>query len=779
MFCAADFKSRCDPIITNLEPDGIVRANVLVSVAIKSNSKYPLLFLPDFVEDWINGTYSRKMMDKYHIHTYTDFNALTSLTLRFGKQRAKGRNEDSREKNLAVQSWRRRYDLLVSQFRLFRPQLVDMHNCSVLRTLVAHAVLRQQYISYNNIEKSVLESYNALKESIHVPQDATFDGYIENELARKIDLVVSRMAQESLLTNIEGDVSIPAKYAHMRAWIQDILEGNKGSMQYQSLVTKILNKFPLLRMLPSRNEIDSILDSLEHDGSIICKRAFWKFAPYSNHIFSSRSYKARIEEMKAQAVLLGHTKFFGRRITPDHFLSELQALEPGDLGDQDDQVTRIAGLVLSDAVLLQSPAEYVPGFDFVMDFTNYRHEHEDMMRRLNCEVRAKLFHCKVMIKDEITVREIDELRRVVPDGEQGIVFTCSPVHPDVRQQTLDDRTIQIIDEDGIRTWCSNTSTIPCRLNSVARVMYGDSRGKAVVVRSVNYESGMAIVEAAPDCNEMMLPIGCLEEIGPYTSILTDMESRDSARRQNEVGHTEDDFAVASEEYFEFLCDLASLAQSTFEDGFVLHAHAVHETRRDLMKSVRPELFGGLHPDVDISTKSQHNRYVEFKNGTYSTVNIQPTAKNDPFACECSHRLNETYRFTLCSHLVAAIIRLGFEEHNDSEFAKYQIRAFREGLRAFRVKNVTRVVLALRYVIEDDSRHLLKKYIWSHMSSEDNNRWENQDTTNSVGSDDAEKHIRDLLEDNSEMLGLLETLKTDMVRLNENELRRVVNTLYDH
>ena len=53
-----------------------------------------------------------------------------------------------------------------------------------------------------------------------------------------------------------------------------------------------------------------------------------------------------------------------------------------------------------------------------------------------------------------------------------------------------------------------------RLNSVARVMYGDDRGKAVMVRSVNYESGMAVVAVVPDSKEMMLPIGCLEEIGP-------------------------------------------------------------------------------------------------------------------------------------------------------------------------------------------------------------------------------------------------------------------------
>ena len=778
MFCATEFKSRCDPIITNLDPDGIVRANMLVSVVIKSNSKYPLLFLPDFVEDLINGMYSRKMMDKYHIHTYNDFNTLTSVTLKFGKQRTKSNNEDSRERNLAVRGWGQQYNHLSSQFRLFRPQLVDMHNCSVFRTLVAHAILRQQYISYNNIEKSMLESYNVLKKSLHMPQDTTFDDYKGDRFARKIDLVILRMAQESLLTSIEGDISVPAKYANMKIWIHDTLEGNKGGMQYQSLVTKILNEFPLLRMLPSRDEIDSILDILEQDGSIICKRAFWKFAPHSNYIFSARSYKASIEEMKAQAVLLGRTKFFGRCITPDRFVSEILALEPGDLGDQDDQVTRIAGLVLSDAVLLQSPAEYVPGFDFVMDFTNYRPEHKDMMRRLNCEVRSKSFHCKVMIKDEITTRVIDELRKVVPDGEQGIVFTCSSVPPDVRQQTLDDRTIQIIDEDGIRTWCSSTSTIPCRLNSVARVMYGNNRGKAVIVMSVNYESGMATVEAAPDRNEMILPIGCLEEIGPDISILTDMESRDSTHKQNEIDYMEDDFATASEEYFEFLCNLASLAQNTFEDGLVLHAHAVHETRLDLMKSIRLELFEGLHPDIAVPNESPHNRYVEFKNGIYSTVNIRPTARNGPFVCECSHNLNESYRFTLCSHLVAAIIRVGREEHNDLEFVKYQIRAFRERLRTFRVMNVTRVVLALRDVIEDDSTRLLKEYIWSYMPNDDN-RLENQDTTNSVHSLDPEKHIRDSLEDNSEMLELLETLKTDMAQLNENELRRVVNTLYDH
>ena len=780
MSCTTDFKARCDPPISNLDLDGIIGANMLVATAIKVNRKYPLLFLPDFVEDLVNGTYSRKMMNKYHIHTYNDFNIMTSSTLKFSGRRSKGHDDDCKEKNLAIRGWKQQYHLLISQFRLFRPQLVDMLNCSVLRALVAHAVLKLQYIPYNSIESSVLESYSSLKTRFHIPEDVAFEDYIGDGLARKIDSIITRMARVSLLTSIEGDVSVPAKYADMRIWIRDMIEKNKGSMQYQSLVTKVLGEFPLLRMLPSRDEIDGALDRLERDGNIICKRTFWKFAPYSNLLFSPDFYKASIDAMKAQAVLLGRTKFFGRRITPDQFIAELQILESGDLGDQDDQVTRIAGLVLSDAVLLQSPAEHVPEFDFVMDFTNYsfRPKHVDMMRKIDFEVRSNIFHCKVMINDEITASRIDKLRRIVPAGEQGVVFTCSPVNVDIKRQTRDDRVIQIIDKNGILAWCSITSTMPCRLNSTARVMYGDNRGKAVMVKSANYESGMTTVEVAPDHKEITLPIGCLEEIGPATADLTDADPKDLGCNPKMVTCTED-YVAASEEYFEFLCDLASLAENSFEDGLVLNVRAVHMTRLDLMKSIKPEMFGGPHPDVEVLDESQYARYVEFKNGIYSTVNIRPNETSKSFACECYHKLNETYRFTLCSHLVAAIVQLGLKEPSDWESAKSQIRAFKRELYTFRMENVTRVVLALRDVIGGNSEQLLIEYVRSHMPNDGNDREESQNVTNGTSLDAIKKYISDSLENDFGILELLTTLETDLMRLDDISLRQIIRALHEH
>ncbi len=408
-----------------------------------------------------------------------------------------------------------------------------------------------------------------------------------------------------------------------------------------------------------------------------------------------------------------------------------------------------------------------------------------------------------MVISPLEFTRADELCKAVPDGEQGVVFTCSSVHPVVKRRILDDRTIQIIDEDGIRAWCAITSTMSCRLNSVARVMYGDDRGKAVMVRSVNYESGMAVVAVVPDSKEMMLPIGCLEEIGPDEDAPIDTGSEITSRvpsgmvrveddfpidpvdkllnqaMEDEAAHVKDDFAASSEEYFGFLCDLANLAQDSFEKGLGLSVRAIHKTRVGLMKSIMPEMFDGPHPDIDILEGSQHVRYVEFKNGVYSTVNVLSFASDNSFKCECSHRLNETYRFTLCSHLVAAIIRLGFEEHRDWKFAKHRLRIFRKELNAFRVKNVIRVALALRDVLGDGSGQLLKEYLWSHMPDGDDEYEEDREGTNTASSTNFEKHIRNLLKNDSEMLELLKTLETDMSRLDEISLRRVVNTLYEH
>ena len=55
--------------------------------------------------------------------------------------------------------------------------------------------------------------------------------------------------------------------------------------------------------------------------------------------------------------------FRGREISPDKFIEELLELEKGDLGDEDDQVTRLAGLVLAESAKLQTPHEDIKEFD--------------------------------------------------------------------------------------------------------------------------------------------------------------------------------------------------------------------------------------------------------------------------------------------------------------------------------------------------------------------------------------------------------------------------------
>ena len=666
MSCAEDFESICGSRAVGMDPNGLVRANAIIAVAMKANRKHPLLFLPDFVEDLVEGVLSRKIMEKHHIHTYNDFATLVSL-LKMNGRRSKSAIGGCKRTNLALQGWDQQYEILTSQFSLFRTELVGMFNCSVLRGLIAHAILRLRYIPSDAIERHVLDSYRFLKTGLRVPRDAALDAYMQEGLALKIDSIITRMSKESLITRMDWDVSMPAKYADMGDVVREFVGSKTGGMQYQSLVTKILGEFPLIRLLPDRNAIDRMLDSLEQAGIVIRKRTFKKLRPYSDQLFAADAYRAAVKKARTQAASAGRIKFFGRRISPDRFVSELRDLDPGDIDDQDDQVTRMAGLVLADAVTPQSPTERASDFDFMVDTTNYnfRPEQEALMKKLDFEVRSSVFHCKVMINEEVTPKILSVLKKAVPAGEQGVVFTCTDVSQATKAKSREDRIVQVIDAEGIREWCSITQAIPCRKNSVARVMYGDAIGRVVMVRSLNYESGMATVAVAPDSEETTLPMGCFKEIGPDARVAAD------------------EFGSVSESFFNMICSLASLSPGTFEDGVAMNAPAVYHTREAMLRATHPELL--TNPAL-LSTQEDEpidDKHVVFDTATHTTVSA---GSAHTLSCTCGHNLNQGHRATLCIHLVASILAVASTDPNPARV----IACINKSLKLSRVRHAEKI-----------------------------------------------------------------------------------------
>ena len=697
----ARFEKECDEAVQGLEPKSAALAGKIAALAYKISRRYPFVFLPDFVEDLVNGALTSHIMSKYCIKSSVDYGILVRDTLKLPGTRSKKRGADNRQRNLQNHDWKERYDLLSSQSGVLRKPLEGLLASNILVAAVSHAVIRKRRVPREDLRREAVASYWKIKDKVYVPQFMYRTGVLEgygDELAQEIIRTARCLESESYITSTGEIIAVHEKYSRMSDVLYKILDGRKDGASYQSLMTSAVRELPLLRFLPGMAGFDSCLAELSAGGSVVHTRPTSHSSPYSSQLFTKKNYESRIERAKNDMLRAGRMKFFGRRMEPDRFISELVDLPPGDLGDEDDQVTRLAGLVLGDSASLQSPPENAMGFDFMVDITQYefRPEQKALLEKLDFKVNSAIFHCKAMINDTVTADHVRELALSVPKGEQGVVFTCQPVPQTSMYLTRADPTVQIIGREGIRGWCSMVQTIPCRRNSVVRAMYGDGVGKISSVRSLNYESGLATVEEVPGGQETTLPIRCLKEIGPDAP---DMEDLDSA----------------TDEYLGMLCSLAYAAPESFEDGMGLQVLRVHYTERDMLKSTKPH-FDWPALQHETGSTSRRQMYVEFDYAICVRIDMGNRHVPYEFDCTCGHRLNQEHYFTMCKHIVAAVnhlARYGTDQWADQAPKIGRLKASAEW---FRGKSVDGAVAAMCDVLDSDAKIMLKQYLMERAGS---------------------------------------------------------------
>ena len=691
MPCIDDFVEWCDPVIRGMNPRDMAMTDRLITLVSKVAKKHPLVFLPDFVEDVVAGTPTGEIMTKHCIVSHPDYHNLVNSTLKLKGRRSKGKAY-SREKNLNNKGWRDQYDFIMISSAAIYDLLVELYHCNMVTAAVADAILRDHYVSSSNLEAAVHRSYNVIKTRVHKPQaihaDHSETKHSDIKLHDKIRRITAQLALQGHVTYLDDNLSVPEKYSRIDDVVYNILKDKKYGTSYQALMSTTLQELPLLKLVPGTDVLDACLSRLESKGSIVHKRSGSTHSTSSRQLFTKETYDRRMNEVKNDVVVT-KVKFFGRRTTPKQFISELLRLDPGDLDDRDDQVTRMAGLVMSDAAVPQGPRDTTGVFDFVVDVSNYefRSDQVDLMKRLDFEAISTVFHCKVMIDEVVTPAVLTRLANALPKGEQGVVFTCKDVPDTVVAATRKDRTIQVIDMHGIQEWCSITPVMPCRKNSVVIVKYGDAVGKVAIVRALNYESGMATALLAPNQAEVTLPIGSLKEIGP------------------DVHDTSDEFGEVSEIFFRLVCSLDKIAPGTFDDGISVCDVPVYKNREEMMRTTRPDLFeDSAHPPHPIEPESSDfDRYVSFETGTY--VKISPMFGHT-LECTCLHKVNQEYRTTLCRHMVAAIPASIANEPNPM----VAIGHIEKILSVIKAENVRRTAQAVGYALGARRVAALRRYL---------------------------------------------------------------------
>lgn len=658
----------------NLEPTEFVKINKFISIIEKINDRYPFLHLPSFIHDFVKGMYSKKLLTKYHLRNYDELKYIVEKILKLDFKRKKS-SENNLKENLQNLELSKLYNFIIEHSQNFNHEIFTLLNHNLLRaTIILYLLKNNGTFTKQDLIKNIEFFSHNFQNKIRLLDDKDisdiFNEYINNNLEIKINNIISSLISKKEIRQdiISNELSLGKDYTRIPNIILETIHEAQQGIIHVTFHKKLLHRLPLLQLIPMMGIWESALLELEEKGEIIRKKTFWKFSPYQDQLFSKENYDNIMSIIKQQTVNYGKTKFFGRNIVPDRFIEELEILDRGNLDDVDDQVTRLAGLVLADSVLLQSPPEELREFDFAIDISNYRFRQEQIeaMKEINFEVIGNIIHCKVMIHEKITKELIEKLKENIPQGQQGIIFSFMPISNIVKNLISKDKIIQIIDKTGIRIWVSITPVVPIRLNSISKVIYGELRGKIVQVKSLNYESGLASVIEIYSNIETNVFIGSLQEINLYES-------------------SPQDFKSYSKNYCDFLNILTN--NSSTED-----------------------FEGGLFDETVIDFARKSKKYkIKLKNNQVE-IDLSEYRLRTIFKCSCYHWIDTSHSFTFCKHFIAALNHIGLAgNYFDSTWENDDNLLF-VALQIFIQDNDEQVIRQLAEKLDESKLVLLKSYL---------------------------------------------------------------------
>lgn len=513
----ASFQEAADPFVETLqktidELQARSDAREFQKVLDKIYEKFPLVDLMEFLEQHVKGEHTKEMIKRFNLAGYGDHKSILQILKIGSKRKSSQKGPRTKEINMTDPKLAKRYVSLKEKLDASKQHMHKTAVRNALRTVLTLQLYENEaaFTRSKDLTESIPDTIGQFG---HVMPSHCEEllGVERPILAKTARSVLQEMADESLLeTDASGKIRLEPHQVRLPHYILNIVRNQTG-ITHEKLAVKIRENLPVMRHMPQAMLLVT-LDDLVSNYKIIRKEGYWRSRPYFDEYFLFDDYMQMTERAASKK-----RRFCGRRIKPDDFVREILALEKGDFEDQDDQVTRIAGMILSRSNMMRHPPNELDDFDFAVDLSRYEFEEKEreIMREMGLVIRSSNVYVKVMISDRITPKTLRRLIALLRDrerGEQGFLVSFAPVNSRVKSLLEDDKTIQLITREGLTRWCSTTPVIPTRRGAVAVVRQGDHKGDIVKVESVNYESGLADIVLLPNRDAKTQYIGSLEEI---------------------------------------------------------------------------------------------------------------------------------------------------------------------------------------------------------------------------------------------------------------------------
>ena len=586
----------------------------------KIYQKFPLVDLLEFVDLHVKGEYTKEIIRRFNLAGYRDHKNILRIIKMGQKRKSTQRGPTAKEINLTDLKMAERYASIREKLEASGQYASETLARNALRMALTLLLYKneREFFSTKDLVGAIPQ---AIEQFGHVMPNHCQDLLRVDRglLAKMAESVLREMRHESMLeADASGRLRLERHQTRLPHYVLNAIHNQPG-ITHEKLATKIQKNLPVMRHMPQAVLLVT-LDDLISDYKIVKKEGYWKRRPYFDEYFAFEDY-AQITKPPAS----GKRGFFGRRIGPADFIAEILALEKGDFEDQDDQVTRIAGMILARSDMMSHPPNELREFDFAIDLSKYMftEKEQKIMKDTGLVLRSNNVYVKVMISGKITTGMLESLISLLRDrerGEQGFLVSFSRVGENVKSLLEHDKTVQLITREGLAKWCQITPVIPTRRGAVAVVRQGDHKGDIVSVESVNYESGLADIVLLPNMAAGTNHVGSLEEISLAPRI--------------------EKFADYSSKYFMFLAKLWAISKTKkfreiVADGMPSADSApVVETAGDVISGK----FGkDVRVSVDLSDSPDAHSLK------YSTDGL--------FSCTCPKWKHSNRTEGICRHLI--------------------------------------------------------------------------------------------------------------------------------
>ena len=493
---------------------------------------------------------SSEIIQKYHIHGQTDLRIITENVLKLNGPRYRSTSYNNAfDMNIGNQEWRYIYDSILQNCKFFNDEINYMLFYNILRAYMILIMFdhTEKYVKIEfmiNKFKNIVKNYDLVK---FIDQNLinSFNIFIETDFKNVVNKIIDELQFDGLIKKMDDQIIGLVSIDNLKQIIIDNLKITSGPSSIGMIKYAIMLNHPYFTLIQDVKLWDMIFDDLQRNKIIHMVRK----SNSNALIFLNKDYDNMIQKLSNSNMAV---HIYGRTISPDNFIKELKMLVPGDFGDVDDQITRIAGLMLSESIKMN--VSNIPQLDFSIDLENYnfRDEQYQMMKNINLKIISNTLHCKIMLDECLTVDKYNELKKILPMNEQCIVFTFINIPNQIQDILKHDQTIQIVDELAIKTWVSHTPIIPARKESIVKIYYDPmSKLKKTIafVQQLDYENGFAVVNIISDMSK-------------HTVLITSLEEIDVLKINNI-----DEFSKYSKRYYDFLTLLFKMSdQNEFTIG---------------------------------------------------------------------------------------------------------------------------------------------------------------------------------------------------------------------